>query len=170
LPILLYVEVSVFIIERLSMLRKSQNEVGLPRLQAAVRVESRTIRVEKRLERIIAMEGTLFAIGQIYTINGPDGPQLTEGKPLEIQLGGHWIAGHVERVSRQVAQPAGVGGDSVMEASEESFPASDAPSWSPGTISRDAPSTYGPAYRFVAAADNTLCGLHPGMRVRIQQA
>jgi hypothetical protein len=112
------------------------------------------------------MEGTLFAIGQIYTLDGPDGPQITEGKPLEIQLGGHWIAGHIERVGSQVAQPAGI--DDVTEASEESFPASDAPSWSPGTISRDAPSMYRAAYRFVADADNTVCGLHPGMRVRMR--
>lgn len=112
------------------------------------------------------MEGTLFAIGQIYTLDGPDGPQITEGKPLEIQLGGHWIAGHIERAESQVAQPAGI--DDVMEASEESFPASDAPSWSPGTISRDAPSAYRTAYRFVADADNSVCGLHPGMRVRMR--
>src|SRR5690349_18967890 len=125
------------------------------------------MRAEKRLERNAAMEGTLFAIGQIYTLDGPDGPQITEGKPLEIQLGGHWITGHIERAGSQVTQPAGVNGDGVTEASEESFPASDAPSWSPGTISRDAPSASRTAYRFVADADNTICGLHPGMRVRM---
>jgi hypothetical protein len=138
----------------------------MPRLLACIRVDGRTMRAEKRLERIAAMEGTLFAIGQIYTLDGPDGPQITEGKPLEIQLGGHWIAGHIERAESQVAQPAGI--DDVMEASEESFPASDAPSWSPGTISRDAPSAYRTAYRFVADADNSVCGLHPGMRVRMR--
>ena len=70
------------------------------------------------------MDGRLFAVDQDYAIGGPDGPQITEGKSLTIQLGGYWIAGHIERGG----SIASIEEDTVEEASEESFPASDPPS------------------------------------------
>ncbi len=115
------------------------------------------------------MEGRLFAVGQTYTLDGPDGQQLTDGKVLDILLGGYWISGRIRQGSRKVAQLAGIDEDTVEEASEESFPASDPPAWSKTTRKKAAPFVpdVDTTYYFIADTDNNVCGLCAGMRVRM---
>lgn len=51
------------------------------------------------------MEGTLVVSSNRgrYALNHPGGRDLTSGDALEIQLGGHWIAGHAEHCGQSYA-------------------------------------------------------------------
>lgn len=92
------------------------------------------------------IEGKLYAAASpgSYAIGRPNGLNITSGQALEVLLGGQRIAGHIEDGSNvqntlpdemgKNAMPQNVGSyaiaddddeDTVTEASEESFPASD---------------------------------------------
>jgi hypothetical protein len=135
------------------------------------------------------MEGKLYASRTrgCYAIGHTNGPNLLRGHAVEVLLGGQWIAGRVEYSRGRASLPAesteetiqqSIGAyhlsreetsDPVTEASEESFPASDAPAWP--TSHDTAPSTRQGnrvvnGYYFVADADGSVCGLCIGMQVR----
>jgi len=132
-------------------------------------------------------EGTLYAgtTSGSYAIDRANGPSITSGEAIEIMLGGQWIAGHIEGSNDQGGQddessasttPQNVGmysitndddadGDTVTEASEESFPASDPPAWT--VVHKTTPARTVNGYYFVADADGGVCGLCTGMHVRI---
>ncbi|HZO74705.1 MAG TPA: hypothetical protein VFB60_21040 [Ktedonobacteraceae bacterium] len=137
------------------------------------------------------MEGTLFASNTTgsYAIGSPDNPPLIRGQAIEVFLGGHWIPGHIgysrnyfESPITDTTQPRNVGAyavssdkarDIVTETSEESFPASDPPSWA--TNHKQVPPTQGSlsttsSYYFIAAADSSICGLCTGMQIRTREA
>ena len=125
-------------------------------------------------------EGLLVAgaLPGSYAIDNLLATDLVQGQPIEIYLGGNWIPGQF--VSSSNATTVKSGGsvragmyhisadkseDTVLESSEESFPASDPPAWSEDDT---APSTVIGGPYFVAAKDGSICGLCTGMRVRVE--
>ena len=130
-------------------------------------------------------EEKLFAsnLSDAYSLGTPDGPDLVNGQALAILLGGHWITGRV-KYSADVLDAEGTENqregtyhlgqpdksDTINEASEESFPASDAPAWSldDQTDHFSTANKTVAGYYFVADADQSICGLCVGMQVRQQ--
>ncbi|GLV54847.1 hypothetical protein KDH_17440 [Dictyobacter sp. S3.2.2.5] len=128
-------------------------------------------------------EGILFASTNpgCYALGSAAGPDIVNGQALEIFLGGHWVVGRVRHSRKPVDVPdlgtqhAGtyntVAGDedTVTEASEESFPASDAPAWAgmrdSSLHAQDAVKALNGLF-FVSDEDGSICGLCVGMKVR----
>jgi hypothetical protein len=138
----------------------------------------------------IRMEGTLFAssISDGFAIGSPEGPVLIAGQVVELLVDDEWIAGQIvnknsvdNKADKKIESTPSVSSpnrtsdratDSVTEASEESFPASDPPAWTDrreDAAELDSSAKLSGGYNFQASANGKVYELREGMQVRTSE-
>jgi hypothetical protein len=132
------------------------------------------------------MEGTLYAssISDGFALGSPEGPVLIAGQVIELLVDDDWVAGQIvnknsvdnRSAAKLKASPSTAShdatsdraNDSVTEASEESFPASDAPAWTSrrdDAAELDGSERLSGGYYFKASEDSRVYELRKGMQV-----